>query len=85
MCISHGGVKQNILVDSGGHARLSDIGFAKLASTGESTFDWAQLGADGCRWAAPEIFQNGEFSKTSDIFTYGFLAVEVRPPNCRLI
>jgi serine/threonine protein kinase len=35
-------VKQNILVDSRGRARLSDIGFAKLASTGESTFDWAQ-------------------------------------------
>jgi serine/threonine protein kinase len=84
MRISHGGVKQNILVDSGGRVRLSDIGFARLASTGELTFDWSQLGADGCRWAAPEIFQNGEFSKKSDIFTCGFLAVEVRPLNCDL-
>ena len=74
-------VKQNILVDTRGHARLSDIGFAKLAPTGASKFDWTQSGADGCRWAAPEIFQNGKLSKQSDVFTYGFLAVEVRPPN----
>jgi serine/threonine protein kinase len=77
-------VKQNILVDSRGRPRLSDIGFAKLASTGESTFDWAQVGADGCRWAAPEIFQNGKLSKQSDVFTYGFLAVEVCSPNRHL-
>ena len=76
--------KQNILVDSGGRARLSDIGLARLTSTGESTFDWAQLSADGCRWAAPEILQNSEFSEQSDIFSYGFLASEVRPPNHHL-
>ena len=82
--ISHE-VKENILVDSTGQARLSDIGFTKLVRTGESEFDWAQVGADGCRWAAPEIFQSGEFTKESDIFSYGFIAVEVRLPNCYLV
>jgi len=75
--------KENILVNSAGRACLSDIGFAKLMSIGESSsrFDWAQVGADGCRWAAPEIFQNGKFTKQSDMFSYGFIAVEVRPLN----
>jgi hypothetical protein len=66
-------------VNSGGRARLSDIGFARLVPTGESEFDWAQVGADGCRWAAPEIFWKGEFTKESDMFSYGFIAAEVRP------
>ena len=74
-------VKENILVDSAGRACLSDIGFAKLIPTGESRFDWAHVGAEGCRWAAPEIFQNGKLSKQSDIFSYGFIATEVRSPK----
>ena len=78
-------VKQNILVDSEGHARLSDIGFSKLMQTEESEFGWAQVGATGYRWAAPEIFQKGKFTKQSDIFTYGFVAAEVRLPTRRFI
>lgn len=74
-------VKENILVDSTGEACLSDIGFAKLVSTGESGFGWADASAGGCRWAAPEIFQTGKLSKESDVFSYGFVAAEVRPPN----
>ena len=71
-------VKENILMDSAGHARLSDIGFAKLVPTGESEFDWAQVGSIGCRWAAPEIFKKGKFTERSDMFSYGFIAAEVR-------
>ena len=78
-------VKENILVDSAGHARLSDIEVSKLIPTGESGFDWANVGPDGCRWTAPEVFQNGKLSEQSDVFTYGFVAVEVRPPYRRLV
>lgn len=74
-------VKQNILLDSAHHARLSDIGFAKLVPDGGSEFDWAKVGAEGCRWAAPEIFQKGKLTKPSDVFTFGFIATEVRSPN----
>ena len=74
-------VKQNILVDSAGHARLSDVGFAKLVPTRGSRFDWAEVGADGCRWAAPEIFQRGKLSEQSDVFSYGFVATEVCLPD----
>jgi len=74
-------VKQNILVDSVGHARLSDIGFSKLVPTREPGFDWANVGADGYRFAAPELFQNGKLSKQSDVFAYGFVAAEVHPPD----
>ena len=73
-------IKQNILVDSAGRARLSDIGFATLTHKGGSQFDWANVGADGHRWAAPEIFKSGELSKQSDVFSYGFVAAEVRSP-----
>ena len=71
-------IKQNILVDSEGRARLSDIGFAKLTRNRESQFDWADADADGHRWAALEIFKSGELSKQSDMFSYGFIAAEVR-------
>lgn len=67
--------KGNILLDSGNNARLSDIGFADPIPT--TKFDLAQTGAEGCRWAAPEVFQKGEFTRQSDVFSYGFLAAEV--------
>ena len=73
--------KENILVGSAGHACLSDIRFSRLSSAGETGFYWAQVGTDGCRWAAPEVFQKGEFTQESDVFAYGFLAAEVREPN----
>jgi len=76
-------VKENILMDSAGHARLSDIGFSKLAPAGESRFDWARVGGVGCRWTAPEVFREGEFTERSDMFSYGFIATEVRPLNYR--
>jgi len=72
-------VQQNILVDFAGHARLSDIGLSKLVHTGELGFGWASVGPGGCRWAAPESFQDGKISAQSDVFTYGFVAAEVRP------
>ena len=72
-------------MDSTGHARLSDIGFSNLIATGDSGFDWDQVGTDGCRWAAAEIFQNGELTKQSDVFSYGFIAAEVHLPSCYLV
>jgi serine/threonine protein kinase len=70
-------LKENILVNSAGHACLSDIRFSRLASAGETGFDWVRVGTDGCRWAAPEVFQKGGFTRESDVFAYGFLAAEV--------
>lgn len=78
-------VKQNILVDSAGEARLSNVGFAKLVPADESGFDWADVGVGGCRWAAPEVFLDGKLSKQTDVFSCGFVAAEVRPPNCHFI
>ena len=79
-------VKENILVNSAGNACFSDIGFAKLVPTRGSRlkFGWAKVGADGCLWAAPEIFQTGKLSNRSDMFPYGFIAAEVRVPTVAL-
>ena len=71
-------------MDSAGHACLSDIGLAALAPSGGSTFNWADVGANGHRWAAPEIFRSGKLSKQSDVFTYGFVVAEVRSLNYHL-
>ena len=70
--------KQNILIDSAGRACLSDVGFSTLTPNGKSQFDWAKVGADGHRWAAPELFESGKLSEQSDVFSYGFVAAEVR-------
>ena len=70
-------------MDPTGCARLSDIGFSRPIPTGESGLNWTDAGADGCRWTAPEVFQGGEPSKQSDVFTYGFVSAEVRPHNRR--
>jgi hypothetical protein len=74
-------VKQNILVNVAGRACLSDIGFAAVAHNGELKFSWDKVGAPALRRMAPELFKNGKTSKKSDMFTYGFVAAEVCPPN----
>ena len=71
-------VKQNVLVDYAGHVRLSDIGFTPFVHDEESETD-----ANGCsthdpRWTASEVSRNGEYSKQSDVFSFGFVATEVR-------
>ena len=76
--------KQSILVDSAGHARISDIGISTLVPNDNSRFDWATVGAGGHRWVAPEIFKGGILSEKSDVFSYGFLAAEVRFSDCHV-
>ena len=70
--------KENILVNAAGHACLSDIGFATLAHNGELKPDETESGTPSSRWTAPEVSKNSEFSKQSDVFSFGFVAVEVR-------
>ena len=74
-------VKENVLVNAAGHACLSDIGFATFAHNGESEPDDTESGTHSSRWTAPEVSKNSEFSKQSDVFSFGFVAVEVCSQN----
>ena len=69
--------QQNIIVNAAGRACLSDIGFTSETSDADGT----ETGAHGSRWTAPEIFKHGEFSKQSDVFSFGFVAADVCTRN----
>ena len=70
-------IKQNVLVNAAGRACLSDIGFTTLAHD-ELKSDGAESSTRSSRWTAPEVSKDSEFSKQSDVFSFGFVAVEVR-------
>ena len=75
-------VKRNVLVDSAGRARLSDIGFATFAHKKEPKTGVTGCSTHGSRWTAPEVSKDSEFSKQSDVFSLGFVAAEVRSQRC---
>lgn len=74
-------MKQNILVNNDGRACLSDIGLAAVVDHRKAEFSWDKPNAHASRRVAPEIFKNGEISRQSDMFSYGFTAAEVRYPK----
>lgn len=65
--------KQNVLVNAAGRACLSGIDFTNEELKADST----ESSAHGSSWIAPELFENGNFSKQSDVFSLGFVAAEV--------
>ena len=66
----------NILVDTTGHAMITDCGLAVLDSI-RSTPD--ENGHSALRWMAPEILANqGTFSKEADVFSFAMVMIEVR-------
>ena len=72
-------VKQIILVNAAGRACLSDIGF----TTSPSSEELEAISAENStpyfpRWTAPEVLKDGKFSVKADIFSFGFVAAEVR-------
>ena len=71
-------VKETVLVNSASRACISDIGFAAFAHNEEPDTDATRCSICSSRWTAPEVSKNGEFSKQSDVFSFGFVAVEVR-------
>ena len=76
-------VKQNILVNAAGRACLSDIGFT--TSTHDEVLDEDDAESSDYRWRAPEVLKDGRFSKQSDIFSFGFVAAEVRLRKRRVL
>ena len=69
--------QNNVLVDETGHARIKDFGLAVINTipkvwTGNPTIDRNR------QWTAPEVLEAEQYSKESNIFSFGMLMVEVR-------
>jgi serine/threonine protein kinase len=71
-------VKQNVLVNTAGRACLSDIGFTTPARDEELDTGDTESSVHYSRWRAPEVVKDNRFSEQSDIFSFGFVAAEVR-------
>ncbi|KAK4432252.1 putative L-type lectin-domain containing receptor kinase VI.1 [Sesamum alatum] len=80
--VIHRDVKSsNVLIDRDMNARLGDFGLARLYDHGKTSHTTNIVGTIG--YIAPELTRTGKASKSTDVFAYGILLLEVacgRPP-----
>ena len=71
--------QSNILVDTTGHAMITDCGLAVVTQSIDSIRGAPDEREDSMRWMAPEILANrGTFSKEADVFSFAMVMIEVR-------
>ena len=71
-------VQSNILVDDTAHARITDFGFATVATDADSPPSASEDPGHTARWTAPEILnEEGTFSKEADVFSFSMVMIEV--------
>ncbi|CAK9150420.1 unnamed protein product [Ilex paraguariensis] len=74
--VIHRDVKSsNVLIDADMNGRLGDFGLARLYDHGKHSHTTHVVGTIG--YIAPELIQTGKASKSSDVFAYGVLLLEV--------
>ena len=69
----------NILVDDSGHARITDFGLSMVTSNLDSKPSTTYQRYYTVGWAAPEVMENGGYSKEADMFSFAMVMVEVSP------
>ena len=77
-------VKDNILIDQTGHARLADFGFLTIISDAATYLPSSSFSIGGTlRWMSPELIAPGKFgleasrpTKSSDCYSLGMVAYE---------
>ena len=89
--------QSNILVDTAGHARITDFGLAAVthdldsirnaAGLTTATHDLDSNASDehghNARWIAPEILSGwGTYGKEADVYSFAMVTIEVR---CRYL
>ena len=70
--------KANVLIDKGGHARLTDFGLTSII--GGNNSDTPPQGPNSVAattWMAPEILNGGTVTKEVDVFMFAMVAAEV--------
>lgn len=72
-CVLHRDIKSdNILLDGDKNAKLGDFGFAKVLDSTQSSKVPFTAG-----YLAPECFHTGEFTRASDVYSYGVVLLEI--------
>lgn len=75
--VVHGDLKlDNVLLTSSGEAKLTDFGLAKCLDPAFPT-SVGTRGAGSVPWQAPEILLGGQRSKSSDVWAFGMMVVEL--------
>ena len=67
-------------MDDSGNARIADFGFATVTQNLDS-MQSAHCQRGTLRWTAPEVLDEGPYSKEADVFSFAMVMIEVR---CRL-
>jgi serine/threonine protein kinase len=67
----------NVLVDDFGHAHIADFGFATVTQNLDSVPSASGHHGYTVRWAAPEVLNDGTYSKEADIFSFAMVMIEV--------
>ena len=67
----------NILVDDSGRARIADFGLTKVTRNPDSIQSATLQHGYSPRWTAPEVLNEGDASKKSDIFSFAMVMIEV--------
>ena len=69
----------NILVDTSGHARITDFCLATVTQNLDSMRSASGGPGHTARWTAPEILNEGEaYSREADVFSFAMVMIEVR-------
>jgi len=67
----------NVLIDSGGHARLTDLGLTAIVRRVGSVEGYQAQGYTA-RWTAPEVLRGANtITRKADIFSFGMVVPEV--------
>ena len=69
--------QSNILMDNSGSARLADFGLAMVTLNLDSVRSATSQRGFTPRWAAPEILDEGTYSKGADVFSFAMVMIEV--------
>jgi len=65
-------------MSSSGTARIADFGLATVTQNLDSLQSTKCQRGHTARWTAPELLNEGSYSKESDIFSFAMVMIEVR-------
>ena len=69
--------QSNVVMDGSGIARLADFGLATVTLNLDSVRSATNQRGFTPRWAAPEILDEGTYSKEADVFSFAMVMIEV--------